>query len=264
MRTGFTVRMAGLVALFGRCYNALTVWPTGNRLPLVSDARALEKTLLRSFPTSIKKPATLWSPLNLQNFLRLPGRVVKQPNGIPRLQSAFAAPIGRPKLRKLQRVLADRLLQIRSRYPTICSWPHLLLPLPSPARLLSKPRLCLKRLSLLPLSFRAATSPKRRDAVCAAVAAAAAVIVEKPAPVPTLLRCFLLRRRRELRSTTSLLRQWTKVPSLALAGSVNPSPRPDYLLSRWSRTHRPPCAVVTAILVCLRGFLYWKCNSAAC
>src|SRR6266403_1242602 len=140
-----------------------------------SDVRALEKTLLRSFPTSIKKPATLWSPLNLQNFLRPPGRVVKLPNGIPRLQSAFAAPIGRPKLRKLQRVLADRLLQIRSRYPTICSWPHLLLPLPSPARLLSKPRLCLKRLSLLPLSFRAATSPKRRDAVCAAVAAAAAV-----------------------------------------------------------------------------------------
>src|SRR5258708_13712789 len=178
MRTGFTVRMAGLVALFGRCYNALTVWPTGNRLPLVSDARALEKTLLRSFTTSIKKPATLWSPLNLQNFLRLPGRVVKQPNGIPRLQSAFAAPIGRPKLRKLQRVLADRLLQIRSRYPTICSWPHLLLPLPSPACLLSKPRLSLKRLSLLPLSFRPATSPSHTNAASSALAVAPAASIQ--------------------------------------------------------------------------------------
>src|SRR5258708_12268970 len=117
MRTGFTVRMAGLVALFCRCYNALTVWPTGNRLPLVSDARALEKTLLRNFPTSIKKPATPWSPLNLQNFLRPPGRVVKQPNGIPRLQSAFVAPIAKPNPTNLHPALAHRLLQTPSPTP---------------------------------------------------------------------------------------------------------------------------------------------------
>jgi len=200
--------MAGLVALFCRCYNALTVWLTGNRLPLVSAALALEKTLLRNYPTFTKKLAMLWSLLSSLNFLRPPARAAKRPNGIPRPRSVFVALIGRPRLRKLPRVSAERLPALRrSRRPMICRSPPPFFLFPNPACPLSKPQLPLKRLSLLRLKFPVPQSPRRHDTVPAAVAVAAAAIVVKPAPLPTRRRCFCLLILRKSRSANRLLRR---------------------------------------------------------
>src|SRR5713226_6175756 len=155
----------GLVALFCRCYNALTVWPTGNRLPLGSAALAPEKTLRRSSPTFIKKLATPWSLSNWLNSLRPLGRAAKRPNGTPLPRSAFAAPTGKPRHRKLPHASADRLPRSRLLHPTIFRLLRLFCQPLNRACRLNRPPRTLKRLSLPLRRMLLLLSPTRRPAV---------------------------------------------------------------------------------------------------
>ncbi len=173
----------GLVALFCHCYNALTVWPTGNRLPLASAALAPEKTLRRSSPTFFKKPATPWLLSNWLNSLRPPGKAAKRPNGTPPPRSAFAVPTGKPRRRKLPHASADRLPRSRLLHPTIFRLPRLFWQRLNRTCRLKRPQRPLKRLSLPLLRVLLLRSPPRRRALHAAVAVAVAEIDAKPAPL---------------------------------------------------------------------------------
>src|SRR4029077_10306294 len=185
-------RPLGLVALFCRCYNAPTVWPTGNRLPLASAALAPEKTLRRSSPTFFKKPATPWSLSSWPSFLRPLGRAAKRPNGTPPPRSAFAVPTGRPRHRKLPHASADRLPRSRLLHLTIFRLLRLFCLPPNRACRLKRPPRPLKRLSLPLREILLLLPLTRRHAVRAAVAVAVAAIDAKPAPQPR--RPYLLLR----------------------------------------------------------------------
>jgi len=192
MRTAFSVRMAGLVASCRRCYNALTVWLTGNRLPPAYGALALEKTPPHSFLISIRRHATQWSLLNWLNFSKPTAKMAKRQNGIPQPPSASVARIGRPR-RKKPPCVSEARLPPRSRHhkPTSCNLLRLLFLFPNPVCPLNRLQKHLKQSSLPRLSPLKIRSPKRRDAVRAAVAVAAAAIAGKPAPLPS--RCVRLR-----------------------------------------------------------------------
>lgn len=166
----------GLVALFGRCYNALTIWPIGNRLPPGSAALALEKTLQGSSPTFIKKPATPWSLSSWPSSLRRPGRAAKQPNGIPPPQSGFAAPTGGPRPRKLLYAWEDSFPWNRRLHPLLPRLAHPLSPLRNRACHLNRPPRpgAWRALSRPPRKVPLPLSPTLRNVVHAAAAVAVA------------------------------------------------------------------------------------------
>src|SRR4029077_16431939 len=185
----------GLVAMFRHCYNALTVWPTGNRSPLVSAALALEKTLPRNSRIFIKRRVMPWWPSSWQSSLRRLAKIAKRPSGIPPPPSAFVAPTGKPRPRKLLFALAETFrLRSLSRNPTNCSHHPKLLLLPNPACHLNKPPSRLKRLSPLQARHPDARSPSSRSgaAHAAAVVVAAAIAASLALP-PGSLRCRLHR-----------------------------------------------------------------------
>src|ERR1700686_315711 len=160
----------------------LTVWLTGNKLPLASVALALEKTPPPSSPISTKRRGTRWSLLSWLSFLRPPGKAMKQPDGIPPLPNVFGALTGRPKRRKLRCVWADKLLPQVSHPPAISSFRLLSFPLLSPVCPLRKPQRHLKPLLYQPLKFQVVTFQKRHAGPHAAVAAAVDAIAANPNP----------------------------------------------------------------------------------
>src|SRR5437879_685528 len=219
MPTAFTVRRSGLVTLFRRCYNALTVWLTGNRLPLAYVVLALEKTPPRNFLICIRRRATRWSLLNWLNFSRPRGKMAKPPNGTSRLPSAFVAQIGRPKRKKPPCVSQARVLPMRRHpEPMNCYFLCLSFLLPNQVCRLKKRPQHLRR-SSLPRPRRQKLQkllpPKRRDTVPAGAAGAAAAIVGKPAPLASGQR-FRLSRRLKLRFSMPRPLS-TKLPSRDLA-----------------------------------------------
>src|SRR6266436_4611232 len=106
---------------------------------------ALEKTLLGSSPTYIKRLATPWSLSSWLNFLGPLVKAAKLPNGTPPQRSAFAALIGEPRRRKRRRASGDRLPRSRRLCPAIFRFPRLFLPLLNRTCRWNRPQLRLKR-----------------------------------------------------------------------------------------------------------------------